>query len=393
MSIGSGLDTQDLDLRKNPMKESLLSLVTTEAHSCRLYLERLHQAAINFSDPYHHQSFQQIVNEFAPKLVNLWRRNLNGQYTADVEVMTIKAMSQLINKSFNAFDALAHLEYWDDKEMTAMGTTIINFSYQYAHELHDLLKEQDQVEIQLPKTFFIHDSIEEEDLEFDEDHDVEEVLREVKDEDEEENNQEHTPLFYIDEEQIYEAGNDDLGIIKGIEEGRKRKYEQYLLAGHAQVANEDLDEGLTLFQRAKGFKETAEILTLIGWVFGLQNKIQKAKSYCLSAIQVDPDYGPPYNDLGNFLLNEDQVDESLKWFLLAKKATEYQNREHPYINCGRAYLAKRDYTKAMEEFSQALVLAPYNEELQETVAKIQKTLDRAKFDNTSDSQEENAPIF
>ncbi|MCP4912872.1 MAG: tetratricopeptide repeat protein [Oligoflexia bacterium] len=382
MNIRCDSENSEIQLGKKLMKESLLSLLTTEAHSCRLYIERLHQAAINFSDAHNNSEFTELINEFSPKLKLFWRRNLEGQNLRPTKHITIKEMAALITKSFQTFEGLATLEFWDDRNMASIGTSLINLSYDYAHELHDLIRSYNEIDIQLPKTFFIHNSFDEEVL-----------TSEQTDLLDKGESGELTPLFFVDEDQLYEAGNDDLGIIKGIEESRQRKYEQYLIAGHEQVAANEYEEALSLFNRAKSFKETAEILTLLGWVYGLQQKIQKAKSFCLQAIQLDPDYGPPYNDLGNFLLNEGQTDEALKWFMLAKKAKEYQNREHPYINSGRAFLAKRDYEKAMEEFSQALILAPYNEELSDTIAKIQNTLDRAKFDNTSSQNEDSAPIF
>ena len=124
------------------------------------------------------------------------------------------------------------------------------------------------------------------------------------------------------------------------------------------------------------YRECAEIVTLVGWVQSLLGENEKAKNMCMKAISLDPDYGPPYNDLGTVLLNEGQLEESLKWFELAKKAPKYQNKEYPYINAGRAYMMVKNYDKAMIEFEKALSICPENEDLRETVAKIEKSLSK-----------------
>lgn len=114
---------------------------------------------------------------------------------------------------------------------------------------------------------------------------------------------------------------------------------------------------------------------------------EKAKSYCLKAIQKDPDYGPPYNDMGTYLLDENHVKESLKWFALAKKCSNYQNREYPYINSGRAYMALQQFDKALEEFSQALAYAPLHEELHETVKKLKQNIHKRNSQTHNLSEE------
>ena len=90
----------------------------------------------------------------------------------------------------------------------------------------------------------------------------------------------------------------------------------------------------------------------------------------------------PYNDLGTYLLTQGEIEESLKWFSLAKKAINYQNREYPYINSGRAWMAKKNFEKALDEFSKALTLAPFHEELHQTVEKLKRTLHRAHEKNS-----------
>lgn len=176
-------------------------------------------------------------------------------------------------------------------------------------------------------------------------------------------------------ESVYQQGPSQ---VDHLEWQREKKYEDALSDGHQAILSKDYPTALEAFSKARNYRETAEVLTLMGWTHSLMAQMEKAKSYCLKAIKQDPDYGPPYNDLGSYLLSEGQVEEALKWFELAKKAPNYQNREYPYINAGRAFMTKRKLGRALDEFSKALTLAPYHDELHQTVEKLKKSLKPAE---------------
>lgn len=176
-------------------------------------------------------------------------------------------------------------------------------------------------------------------------------------------------------EELFESAQSNGLSIASLQVKREERHREWIQKGHEFVFQKKPQEALDAFQKAGELKETAEVLTLIGWAYSQMNQNEKAKAMCLSAIKLDPDYGPPYNDLGTYLLNEGQFNEALKWFELAKKASLYQNKEYPYINAGRAYLAKKDIMNALKEFETALVIAPYHEELKSTVAKLKTNVE------------------
>jgi hypothetical protein len=196
--------------------------------------------------------------------------------------------------------------------------------------------------------------------------------------------------FSLPLEEILRARELGLNIVEVVDHQRARRYEQMIQEGHEAVFCKEHNRALECFMRALNYRETAEVLTLVGWSYSLLGQLDKAKSYCLRAIQKDPDYGPPYNDMGSYLLAEGQTEESLKWFELAKRAINYQNREYPYINAGRAYMTKKKLDRALEEFSQALTLAPFHEELHKTVEKLKKSL--MKTPQTGDNLPSPSPL-
>jgi Tfp pilus assembly protein PilF len=190
-------------------------------------------------------------------------------------------------------------------------------------------------------------------------------------------NQYHLPLEII---VSFDDDKDDDNI-SSLEWQRQRRYDQLLKKGQQSIQLQKYPEALEFFLQAKRFLDSAEINTLIAWCYSLTNDINKAKSYCLTAINLDPDYGPPYNDLGSYLLSEGYAQESIEWFDRAKQAANYQSREFPYINAGRAYIALNDIKNALKEFNLALELVPHNEELQQTVNKLHAKYQQWRVDN------------
>ena len=47
---------------------------------------------------------------------------------------------------------------------------------------------------------------------------------------------------------------------------------------------------------------TAEAYTFLGWTYHFQGRIEDAIAECKRAIEVDPEFGNPYNDIGAYLI-------------------------------------------------------------------------------------------
>ena len=235
----------------------------------------------------------------------------------------------------------------------------VNLLYRNSFEFHHFLLESTGLEIQFPRLGMIQ----------------EETIPSIKPGEE----KNRIPLFFLDENKlrIYSEENaKNNSPLVFLEIRREEKYEQFLHKGHFFITQKNYEEAKKHFYRARNYKETAEVLTLLAWTYSLLEDKAVAKSYCLKAIQLDSQYGPAYNDFGNYILSEGQIQESLRWFELAKRAHNYQNREYPYINAGRAYVLLKNYDQALSEFSLALTIAPHHAELHETVTKLKINLEK-----------------
>src|SRR5712664_3288573 len=78
----------------------------------------------------------------------------------------------------------------------------------------------------------------------------------------------------------------------------------------------------------------------------------------LSAIQIDPDFGNPYNDIGVYLMQQGKLDETILWLEKAKQARRYEPRQFPFMNLGRVYLKQGRWWDALREFEGAVQAAP-----------------------------------
>ena len=123
-------------------------------------------------------------------------------------------------------------------------------------------------------------------------------------------------------------------------------------AYHAQM-EKDYDSAIDLYKRSLEEHPTAEAHTFLGWTYSYQDKLEEAIAECMRAIEVDPDFGNPYNDIGSYLMKQGKLDQAVEWLEKAKVAPRYEPRHFPYLNLGRLYLATGRYDEARRELAQA----------------------------------------
>ncbi len=120
----------------------------------------------------------------------------------------------------------------------------------------------------------------------------------------------------------------------------------------------DYERAAELYQSSIELQPTAEGHTFLGWTYRFQGKLEEAIGECKKAIELDPDFGNPYNDIGAYLLDLDRPDDAIPWLERAIEARRYEPRHFPHYNLGRAYLSKEMYADARRCFEKALHLEP-----------------------------------
>jgi tetratricopeptide (TPR) repeat protein len=149
-------------------------------------------------------------------------------------------------------------------------------------------------------------------------------------------------------------------------DARERAVELWQEACRYQMAG-DLDRAIETYRRSIEVHPTAEAHTYLGWTYSFQNRIEEATAECMRAIELDPDFGNPYNDIGVYLMQQERLDEAIPWLERAKRARRYEPRHFPFLNLGRIYLRQRKWWEALREFEGAARLAPLDPETRKSL--------------------------
>jgi Tfp pilus assembly protein PilF len=131
---------------------------------------------------------------------------------------------------------------------------------------------------------------------------------------------------------------------------------------------------IRLYTRSIELFPTAEAHTFRGWAYSFQGRLEEAIAECKAAIDVDPEFGNPYNDIGSYLMKLGNLEEAIPWLERAKTAPRYEPRHFPFLNLGRLYAAKGQLLRAAEEFRGALRFDPENSLAQRALDQLTTTL-------------------
>jgi Tfp pilus assembly protein PilF len=120
----------------------------------------------------------------------------------------------------------------------------------------------------------------------------------------------------------------------------------------------DLEGAIAAYKRSIEMCPTAEAHTFLGWAYSFQGRVDDAMRECERAIQVDPEFGNPYNDIGVYLIERGEYDEAIPWLQKAMVARRYEPRHYPHMNMGRVLVKKGKYHEAVLELKKALAIEP-----------------------------------
>jgi Tfp pilus assembly protein PilF len=139
---------------------------------------------------------------------------------------------------------------------------------------------------------------------------------------------------------------------------RHEHAEQLFQEAYRAQMSGDFDRAAELYRASLDILPTAEAHTFLGWTYHFQGKIEDAIAECKRAIEVDPGFGNPYNDIGAYLISLGRLDEAVPWLERAIKAPRYDPRHFAHFNLGRVYFAKAMFNRARECFQEALRIEP-----------------------------------
>jgi len=136
----------------------------------------------------------------------------------------------------------------------------------------------------------------------------------------------------------------------------------------------DYDRAAELYQSSLELHPTAEAHTFLGWTYHFQGRLMEAISECKRAIELDPDFGNPYNDIGAYLIEKGTPEEAIPWLEKAIASSRYDAYHYPWYNLGRVYVAQELYNKARQCFEKARAIEPRYEAAAEGLQKLKLLL-------------------
>jgi tetratricopeptide (TPR) repeat protein len=131
---------------------------------------------------------------------------------------------------------------------------------------------------------------------------------------------------------------------------------EYFQKGYEQQMAGEYRQAIDLYTRSINAFPTAEAYTFRGWTYSFLGDYDRAITECLQALEVDPDFGNPYNDIGAYLIEQEKWDEAIPWFEKAIVAKRYEARCYPHFNLGRVYEHKHNWWKAKECYAAAYAM-------------------------------------
>ena len=141
--------------------------------------------------------------------------------------------------------------------------------------------------------------------------------------------------------------------VPGEHSPHKKAMELFQKAYELQMRGE-LENAIRAYRQSLEALPTAEAHTFLGWTYSFLGMYEDAIGECKKAIELDPDFGNPYNDIGAYLIELGQLDEAIGWLQKAIAAKRYESYCFPYYNLGRIYEAKWDWSGAIEHYRKAL---------------------------------------
>ena len=135
---------------------------------------------------------------------------------------------------------------------------------------------------------------------------------------------------------------------------RRERAEELVAEGYRQQMAGDLAEAKRFYRESLEMYPTAEGHTFLGWTYSFEGRWEDAIEECLKAIELDPTFGNPYNDIGAYLIELDREEEAIEWFKKAMQAPRYESYCFPHFNLGRVYEMKRKFEDALAEYKAAL---------------------------------------
>ncbi len=135
---------------------------------------------------------------------------------------------------------------------------------------------------------------------------------------------------------------------------KRQEAKEWVAKAYELQMKGEIGKAIALYTRSLELCPTPEAYTFRGWARSFEKDYAAAIADCHRAIDLDPEYGNPYNDIGAYYLEQGEPDEAIPWLHMALKAQRYESYCFPHFNLGRVFEAKGQLEKALGHYRMAL---------------------------------------
>ncbi len=138
----------------------------------------------------------------------------------------------------------------------------------------------------------------------------------------------------------------------------KEQAQEHLQKAYRLQMSGHLNEAIESYKQSIEILPTAEAHTFLGWAYSFLGDYEQAIAECKRAIDLDPDFGNPFNDIGAYLIQMGQLEEAVPYLELAMKAKRYATPHFPHYNFGRILERRGLWFEALGEYKSSLSIEP-----------------------------------
>lgn len=134
--------------------------------------------------------------------------------------------------------------------------------------------------------------------------------------------------------------------------------DSYFRMGYIYQVSGDLQAAADCYIRSIESGPNPEAHTFLGWVLSMMGQVDSAIEECKKALELDPNFGNAWNDLGAYFTEKREYDKAIPYLKRASKCKNYDSREFPHYNLARIYIQKEMLVLASKELQKALKFNP-----------------------------------
>ncbi len=138
----------------------------------------------------------------------------------------------------------------------------------------------------------------------------------------------------------------------------KERAQEFLQKAYRLQMSGNLTEAIETYKKSIEVLPTAEAHTFLGWAYSFLGDYDRAIEECEAAIELDPDFGNPYNDIGAYYIQMGELDEAIPYLEQAMQAGRYATPHFPHYNYGRILERKGLWFEALDEYKKSLKYEP-----------------------------------